>query len=247
MDPLSKKKFIKHLGRSLHIIALIIFAYGIYLLIYNLYNYLYYINTIRTTEDLGYWLKIVSLKPIIYFIIAGVIAKIVRYIDKYADEYWKAQVAKIIGLIESYREIHISTLARKVGMSPKRLEEILALLKHEGLFKGKIDQNGFIHSSAEEEIVEPPVIAIQNIADMPRPEQPATTLAPRVSVHEAEGTVVVDESRREKETSSGESEPSAEDIEKKIKELEKAYKEGLISEETYRKMLEELRKPGTQR
>ncbi len=136
---------------------------------------------------------------------------------------------ELIGTVAMYREIPIVELAKRVNESVAAVEEQLARLRQNGLFKGYIDRNGIVHFISEEEAMPQPIptpIEInQADTDKEKPLEDKQESQESIEETETEGTQVISLSESKEE---------------RIRKIKEMYEKGLISEETYRKALKEL-------
>jgi hypothetical protein len=235
MGVLAKIRVLDITADILKITASALAVIGVVILVLNLIQNLEYIEPIIEANDTSAffsWLYRVLATPIILFAASSIVGAVARVMAKRAETGYQNFVKELIGRIRMYKRIAISDLARFFGESPRNIESILARLSHEGVFKGYVEKGVVVYSEQETMAPVPPVISspARNEEDVERIDVEADLGETRIVAPEAESGA--------RDTSSI---AEVGDINERIEKLREAYEKGLISRETYEKMLRELK------
>ena len=244
---ISTAKTMKNIAFILRIIGYVFLIAGIILVILYTIQYIdalnKSINTALSTgelKSLGTVLYNILYAPITMFALSTILNYISSNLEKRAEEAKREFLEKLSGLLLIYRGISIQELARRVHESPKAVEEALAEIVRNGKLQIHVDSNGIVHieSATPKHFSASPGIASVTSPIPPPPQLPQSDRVRGEAM--GEGTQVLPQSHTA--TPSPESQGLSRDVEEKLKRIEEAYRKGLISEETYRKLLEKLRK-----
>jgi len=199
--------------------------------------------------------------PLILIIVGDIIRLGHRISERKAAEQYNDLVKEVLGIVMMYKDISLRDLAARIREEPSEVEAFLAKLRYDKICNVYVDPHGIVHiESTERPLAQPvpqpvPVQPVPPIIPTPKPEPevsreektevvlPPTTAAPPTikPTTPTPPTTPVAPSLSEEEKIK-----KKEEIARKITRLKEAYEKGLIGEETYRKMLEELEREASQ-
>jgi len=250
MGKISRIKMLKTLSMILRITGYTIIAIGVVLLVFNLVSNIENFvalqklpgdSAIRAFTEI---LLNILFTPVILIVLGDIINLAYRLSEKRIAEEYNDLVKEVLGAVMMYRDISLSDLAKKIGETPTELEAFLAKLRFDKAVHVYIDSKGVIHAeSAEKSQPQSP----QPIPAQPVPpilhtgQEPIPPLRPQTetdTVRESERTEVVAPTPLTPQSTAKTT--VDEETSEKIARLKEAYEKGLISEETYKKLLEEL-------
>ncbi len=225
-------------GLAVSVLGYGLLVYGVYLLVDVL---LRLVPVLGAAGSLGALARILyeALMTPLAFVFAGLfVGYLAGLLRSAARRAWDEYVKTLIGYIEARGAVTLQELAARFEVEPRQLEELLAKLRAEGVFKGYIGGDGVVYAShaapaqagyaapqrQEVEPGEPGEVAHAEADEVRVPLESFETLeSPGAAAGEAGG------------------EPGG-GVEDEMRRLEEMYRRGLISEETYREMLEKLRR-----
>jgi len=253
----SSARVLRNTGFVLKLVGYVLLAAGISILMLNLVDSMDALNrainaalSTGRLDFLQYVLYSILYTPIILLAASAVLGYIGGSLEKRAEEMRKEFLEKLVGMVLMYQGITVQDLARRLGETPRTVEEALAEITKEGRLRIRVDNNGVVHveqPAPQQAQATAPPLAVTPAPAPPVPPPPAQPVAPEsdnVRGGEAaeEGTQVMPQGVV---GAAGGEAAGAGSVEEQLKRIEEAYRRGLISEETYRQLVEKLKKGGT--
>lgn len=245
----STARTMKNIGFALRITSYVLLVAGVSLVVLYLVEYMDALNkaigVAVSTGELGPLQNVlyrILYTPVILLALSAVLGYIGGSLEKRAEEARREFLEKLSGLVLMYQGISIQELARRLREPPKVIEEALAEIAREGKIRVRVDSNGLVH--AEPAAPQQPVAAPASplAPPVPPPAQPIAPESDQVRgerLEEEEGTQVMPQGGAAAPAPEGQ-EPGS--LEERLRRIEEAYRRGLISEETYRQLVEKLKK-----
>jgi len=201
--------------------------------------------------------------PLMLIIVGSIIHLGYKIGEEKAAERYNDLVKEVLGTVMMYKNISLRDLAVRIGEHTREVETFLAKLRYDKICNVYVDSQGIVHlESVERPLAQPvpqpipvqPVRPIISTSSKPEPEVsreektevvlPLTPAAPSATTPTTPtsptATPVMPSLSEEEKIK------KKEEITRKMIRLKEAYEKGLISEETYRKMLEELEREASQ-
>lgn len=209
----TKYNLVKYSGLAVSVVAYALLAYGVFLFILAVVDIVAVAGEYNFNELVRRFRELIP-RPLAVVLVSLIVNQVGFFVRREADSMKREFEKSLLGAIEAYQHIPLSYLAQKIGEDPRYIEYMLTRLKIEGRFRGFIDLQGYVHARLES-----PVPAIRQV----QPQR----------VQQGTGRVPSGEQVEERELV---------DVEEKRREIEEMYKRGIISRETYLRLLEELEK-----
>jgi len=229
-DLMARAEKLKQAAGIVRLAGAIFMAGGIVLLILGFYRNLGRLETAATLEELGRAIYGIILVPLALIIVGIVFLEAARVLARAARRAETELREEVLGLIEVYGRIRLEDLAAKLGLPQDEVVSLLARYAREGVFGGRIGEDGYVYSARE------PALPVPIVAGAAGEE----------SVEPGGGGTVVVEQPPEPQggqpTATVEQPPGEvpEEVRRQLEELERAYREGLISREAYERARREL-------
>ena len=251
MAGLSTARTMKNIGFALRVTSYILLVAGVSLVVLYLVQYMDALNkaisVAVSTGELGPLQSVlynILYAPVILLAASAVLGYIGGSLEKKAEEARREFLEKLSGLVLMYQGISIQELSRRLREPPKAVEEALAEIAREGKLRIRVDSNGLIHAepAAPQQPAAAPSPTVPVAASpVPPPAQPIAPESDQVrsAPVEEEGTQIMPQGGAA--AAASEEQPQG-DLEERLRRIEEAYRQGLISEETYRQLVEKLKK-----